>query len=202
MDFSVLIPTLAQYGAPLIAKLLETAAYATGGPLVGGVATLVLDAVAKAVGAPSSSPADIQATIQSDPAKAQAALPQVQSDHADLINAAISQAQIDEQNLESARTMEADLVKGGSVIAWGAPVVSVIAVMGFVVVSCLVFVGHGGDTVGGQQILGAMTVGWTTVLTYWLGSSKGSSDKTGALMSIAHAALGKSAPASAPRRAR
>lgn len=187
MDFTALIPTLEQYGAPLIAKLLTAAAYAAGGPLVGAVAGKILDAIASAIGAPSSDPAAIQTTIQADPTKAQAALQKVEAEHAAVIQAAISQAQIDEQNLENARAMQLQLVQNHSPLAWGAPIISAIAVGGFFVI-CGLMLFHVGDQAIAQGILGAMTVGWTTVLTYWCGSSKGSADKTNELATIARQA--------------
>ncbi len=191
MDFSALAPDLAQFGAPLIADLLTTAATVAGGPAVGAIVGLVTKAIAAALGAKSAAPADISDAIRADPDKAKAVLPRVEADHADLVASATAQAKVDFENTRDARAATAELAKSGSLIAWGAPAVSTIAVSGFVGVACIVLFGHGGESPGAQQILGAMTVGWTTVLTYWLGSSKGSADKTGELAAIARTALAR-----------
>lgn len=192
-DTAALAPlakTLERVGLPALATILGTVAPFPFNLLVGPA----LQAIGAALGidAPDDvTPETVRTRIEADPAAATAKLKPVEDAHAEAAEELRSRL----ADVADARAATTDLAKAGSVIAWGAPVVSVVAVAGFVLVACLVLFGHGGDTNGGQQILGAMTVGWTTVLTYWLGSSKGSADKTGELASLARAALGTGAPA-------
>ena len=196
--FAPLARTLERVGLPALATILGTVApfpfNLLAGPALGAIgAALGIDDPA------GVTPEAVQTRIEADPAGAAAKLKPVE----DANQAAVEELRSRLADVADARAATADLAKAGSAIAWGAPVVSVVAVAGFVLVACLILFGHGAESPGGQQILGAMTVGWTTVLTYWLGSSKGSADKTGELAALAHAALGRcgGSPAAAVRRA-
>ena len=133
----------------------------------------------------TADPAQVQAAAEADPAKADALKVRLEAETGQL------RAQL--ADVADARAMEAELVASGSRMAYGAPVVSVVATIGFVVAAVVVLLGGREVSAAGNQILGAMIVGWTTVLTYWLGSSKGSADKAAALGVIARRA-GRGAP--------
>ncbi len=195
MDFSILIPTLEQYGAPLIASLLTTAATMAGGPLLGGIVGTVLKAVAAELGAKSPVPADIQAQIEADPAKAKAVLPKLDSDHAGLIASARAQAELDLANIQNARETELRLVGEHSALAWGPPVISSIVVGAFSLVALVVVFRYGVESAVGQLIVGALIAKFGTVVDYYLGASKGSSDRVDQIVSMLHTAIGSPAGA-------
>ncbi len=190
MDFSTLIPTLERYGAPLIAGLLTTAATAAGGPLLGGIVGAVLKTLASELGAASSGPADIEAQIQADPEKAKAVLPKLDTDHAGLIASAKAQAELDLANIENARGAELNLVNAHSALAWGPPVVASIVVAAFCLVALVVVYRYGVESAVGQLIVGALIAKFGTVVDYYLGASKGSSDRVDQMVSMLHSAIG------------
>jgi Spy/CpxP family protein refolding chaperone len=82
----------------------------------------------------------------------------------------------------SARDQTAALAKIGSPIAWGAPVVSVVVLLTFAAVVLLAF---SGKATGSPDLLNVVlgTVGTmsTAVVSYWVGSSAGSAQKTNLL---------------------
>lgn len=201
MDFSTLIPTLERYGAPLIASLLTTAATAAGGPILGGIVGTLLKAVATELGAASAVPADIEARIAADPTKAQAVLPKVDSDHAGLIASAKAQAELDLANIQDARATEVQLVQAHSAMAWGPPVISCIVVGAFCLVALVVVYRYGIESAVGQLIVGALIAKFGTVVDYYLGASKGSSERVDQIVSMLHSAIG-SPPAAKPRQGR
>lgn len=207
MDFSVLAPTLARYGAPMIAELLDTAAGAVGGPLAGlavkGVTDFVLARLGTAFGTapdPAALAPAIEAAAQADPAGTATKLQSVQDDHADLIQRAMAQAQIDEANVESARANTLELVKAGSPVAWGSPVISTVVVVAFAAVAVVVFVKYGVDSAVGQLIAGALIAKFGTVVDYWLGSSKGSADRAADVQGMLRTAISNGVPTGAPSR--
>ena len=88
-------------------------------------------------------------------------------------------------------------------MAWGAPVVSVIATIGFFVTAWLATTSHTMDTPMGNLIMGGMLTGYSTVLAYWLGSSSAARRNGDAVRAIATAAAPRlSAPHLAAGRRR
>lgn len=84
-------------------------------------------------------------------------------------------------DVADAREQTVTLVQAGSVIAWGAPTVSIIVTLGFVTV-LLVWMMHPPSsdplTLTVLNILvGALGSSFTSVVSYWLGSSMGSKQK-------------------------
>lgn len=83
-------------------------------------------------------------------------------------------------NTKDARAMQKELAKAGHGTAWASSLVSLIIVIGFFVVLYMVF----NDTLepGNEKIayilIGTLGAGFSQVINYWLGSSKGSKDKT------------------------
>jgi hypothetical protein len=187
MDFSILAPTLARYGAPMIAELLDTAAGAVGGPLAGLAVTGVTNFVLNRLGAAFGVPADpatlapaIEAAAQSDPAGTQTKLQAVQDDHADLIQKAMAQAQIDEANVENARSTEIQRAVHGAWYERAAPLVlALVIVVGFFGIMALFALGKasGGDTI--MVVLATtMASAFGALVNYYFGSSIGSKAKT------------------------
>lgn len=127
-------------------------------------------------------PAAVQAKVDADPAGARDALAHVEEMHAD----AASEIQSYLSDVQNARATTVQLATAGSLVQWGAPVVSTIAVLGFGVVAVLVMLGHAGDTAAAQLVLGAMISGYSTVLAYWLGSSKGGTDRAEQIAAMLH----------------
>ena len=187
MDFSILVPTLARYGAPMIAELFETAATDMGGPLAGmavtGISNFVLSRLAQAFGTgedPAVLGPAIETAAQADPVATQAKLQQVQSDHEALIKQAMAQAAIDEQNVESARATEVQRALHGSLIERLAPLIlAAVIVIGFfgTVLTVLLLRLNTSDPI----IVYALTTqgaAFLALVGYYFGSSLGSKSKT------------------------
>jgi membrane protein DedA with SNARE-associated domain len=88
-------------------------------------------------------------------------------------------------DIQNARATTVKLVEAGSAISWGAPVVSVLVVAGFLaLVGGMMF-----RTVPDSQValvlFGSLSTAFGSVISYWLGSSAGSKDKDAMLASIA-----------------
>lgn len=90
-------------------------------------------------------------------------------------------------DVQSARQQTVDLAKAGSAIAWGAPLVSALAVLVFAGFVYLLFVRVLPPEMKDALMLLAGTAagGFTTTLAYWLGSSAGSASKDATLSAIA-----------------
>ena len=187
MDFSTLVPTLARYGAPMIAELFETAATATGGPLAGmavtGISNFVLARLASAFGAPEDPAAvstAIETAAQADPVATQAKLQTVQDDHSALIQQAMAQAQVDEANVENARSTEIARHATGTWYERAAPLVlGIIIVVGFFGIMLLFALGkaNSGDTIL-VVLASTMASAFGALVNYYFGSSIGSKTKT------------------------
>lgn len=188
MDLSILVPTLTRFGAPMLAELFETAATATGGPLAGmavtGISNFVLSKLGAAFNAPSDDPAAISQAVetaaQADPVATQAKLQQVQDDHASLIQQAITQAQIDEQNVENARATEVARHATGTWYERAAPLVlGIIIVIGFFGIMTLFGLGKASSSDTIMVVLATtMASAFGALVNYYFGSSIGSKTKT------------------------
>ncbi|TAJ97001.1 MAG: hypothetical protein EPO10_27950 [Reyranella sp.] len=166
-------------------------------PLLLGLAPTVAewilgDKTGKAVGKVTSIAQDILGTSDVDQIeRAVAADPNL----ALQFKQAVIQAAADEKRMEldalkaqladvqSARAQTVELAKAGSVIAWGAPVVSVIIAVGFFVMLYLIIrreIPEGSRDLA-NIMLGSLGSSFTGVVAYWVGSSAGSAQKTAAL---------------------
>ncbi len=187
MDFSSLVPTLARFGAPMIAELFETAATDVGGPLAGmavtGISNFVLSRLATAFGTaedPAAVSTAIETAAQADPVATQTKLQQVQDDHAALIQQAMAQAQIDEANVENARATDLARQVGGAWYERAAPLVlAVIIVIGFFGMIALFATGHASTNDAIMVMLATTLAGaFGALVNYYYGSSIGSKTKT------------------------
>jgi hypothetical protein len=92
-----------------------------------------------------------------------------------------TQLQADIANTAAAHSFERDLVQSGSPIMWAPPIVSVVVTVSFLAVVILLAYPQSGAAFKDNQLLnicvGALVAGFTTVISYWLGSSQGSRDK-------------------------
>lgn len=84
----------------------------------------------------------------------------------------------------NARQQNLELVKSGSIIAWGAPIVSAIVLTTFLVTLSFAFTSPSGAG-GHEQLInlmaGALTTMATAVVGYWVGTSASSAQKTNLL---------------------
>ena len=177
-DLSTLGPlagSLIKAGAPTLGSVVGTLVGGPFGTIAGGLAGNVLADIAGALGAPPDAPPEVIAkTIETDPDAAATRLQTLEDDYKTEIE--------DRQN---ARQQTVDLAKAGSEVAWGAPVVSVIATLGFFVTAWLGVTSHAFDTPMGNLIMGGMLTGYSTVLAYWLGSSSAARRNGDAIRAIA-----------------
>lgn len=172
----LLIPILTAL-APVLLPEVAKAALGTGetAQKVGEAAVSVVSAV---TGLPIETPADAEravATVQTDPAK----LAELYRQQGDQVVALL---RLDNEDRADARAQTVELAKAGSRISWGAPVVSVIVLVGFFSVMALLFVIPKEDMAERtfnllNMLFGALVLGFGQVTNYWLGSSAGSAAK-------------------------
>ena len=82
-------------------------------------------------------------------------------------------------DVASARSQTVELAKAGSAIAWGSPVVSVLAIVVFAGFVYMLFAKVVPEGMKEALLLlgGSAATGYGMVLSYWLGSSSGSAAK-------------------------
>ena len=92
-------------------------------------------------------------------------------------------------DVQSAREQTVKLAQSGSLIAWAAPIVSIMAVAVFCSMIYMLFTGTVPTELRDALMIlvGTSGSGYTAVLGYWLGSSAGSAQKTTALEKAAMA---------------
>ena len=90
-------------------------------------------------------------------------------------------------DVASARSQTVELAKVGSAIAWGSPIVSVLAICVFGGFVYMLFASAVPEGMKEALLLlgGSAATGYGMVLSYWLGSSSGSAQKTAALEKVA-----------------
>ena len=169
MDIAKLGLDLAKLGAPILATVL-------GGP-AGTLTTAVIGALAEALGT-DPTPEAVAKGIQTNPKAAEIVRAVEQNNGQDLLAEILKDRQ-------DARATTIKLVEQGSAIAWGAPVISVLVVLGFIgMVTALLF-----RTVPDNQVslilFGTLSTAFGSVISYWLGSSAGSAKKDTLLADIA-----------------
>lgn len=169
-----LIAALTKAGAPILGTLI-------GGP-VGTIAGAAIGALAEALGT-SATPDAVKTAIETQPGAA-AIVQQVEADKAPSLNADLEAILRDRQ---SARDQTLALLDKGSAMAWGAPVVSIVVILGFVGLSFLAMkpesAGIRSDVA--LYLLGAWQSLATAVVGYWIGSSAGSASKDAAIKHMA-----------------
>ena len=90
---------------------------------------------------------------------------------------------LDTEDRASARTAQVKLAEAGSSSAWTAPLVSLVVTVGFFFMLYVIMTTETQINDVAYIMLGTLAGGFTQVLNYFLGSSKGSSDKTALIAS-------------------
>lgn len=179
MDWSALTPLIAS-AAPTIGGLLGGFIPFPGGSILGQVAGKV---VAEALGVPPTPEAVKEAIETRDPVVVQSQLSQ-----ADVrMQAEVEKLKAELDDVQDARSTTVKLAEAKSPIAWGAPVVSVVVVLGFVIFTVIAMRPNmvGADQSVTIYLLAAWQGLATSAAGYWLGSSAGSKDKTDTINALA-----------------
>ena len=161
IDWQSIAGDVVKAGAPTIGGIL-------GGPAGGALGGLIGNLLGSALGVPAD-PQSVSNAIQNDPTAA-AKIQAVEDAHKTALDVAAA-------DLQSARSQTVELAKAGSSIAWGAPVVSAIGIVGFVTTSWIVLFHGAPDTASAQGIISTTRDIAIYVVSYWLGSSFGSRAK-------------------------
>jgi len=178
---------------PLLLGLAPTVASWIMGDKAGVAAAKITGIAQDILG--TSDAAGIERAISADPNLALQFKMAVLQAEADARN---HEAQMNRQALEelnsriadvaSARSQTVELAKAGSAIAWGSPIVSVLAIVVFAGFVYMLFVAKTIPEGMKEALLllgGSAATGYGMVLSYWLGSSSGSAQKTAALEKVA-----------------
>lgn len=167
--FPLLISLAGQFGPSLTGMLL--------GQQAGNVATTVVKVAKEVFG--SDDPEAIAAAAKANPDLTALYIERVKADTEQFKAALV--------DVEGARNQTVDLVNAGSVIAWGAPTVSVIVVIGFVTLMSLWLFHPPTSDPALLSVLnimvGTLASAFGAVVQYWLGSSAGSKQKDDSLSS-------------------
>lgn len=181
MDWSALVPLVAS-AAPTIGSLLGGLIPFPGGAILGKVAG---DVLAQALGVPATPEAVNTAITTGDPAVIQAKLSEAET----RIQAEVERHKADLADVADARNTNLELMKAGSVIAWGPVVISVLVTVGFIgCVFALMILKIDFSNTSGQAFLiltGVLSQAFAQVTGYWLGSSAGSVDKSAQIAALA-----------------
>ena len=179
MDWSAVTPLIAN-AAPTIGGLLGGLIPFPGGAILGQVAGKVL---AEALGVTPTPEAVKNAIETGDQDVVQAKLSEAET----RMQTEVEKFKAALEDVQSARAATGALAGLGSRIAWGAPVVSVVVMVGFMILS---FIAMKPDLTGVRSdvtlfLLGAWSGYAGAVVTYWLGSSAGSNDKNAQIAALA-----------------
>lgn len=181
MDWSALTPLIAG-AAPTIGGLLGGLIPFPGGAILGQVAGKVL---AEALGVPPTPEAVKEAIETRDTAEVQSRLSEAEV----RMRTEVERFKAQLEDVQDARGTTVKLAETGSPIAWGAPVVSVLVVVGFFSCVMMLFVVKMDIPPNVAQLLnvlfGTLVGGFLQVCNYWLGSSAGSKDKTDTIAAMA-----------------
>ena len=162
----LLVQLAGQFGPTLTNMLL--------GPKAIDVITTATKVAATVFG--TTDPAGIQQAIANNPALAQVYLAQIQAETEQFKDALADVA--------SARAQTVTLAQVGSPIAWGAPVVSVVVVTGFLAIVIIFMMIMTQKLSVDSSVMGTLGVlfgylgaSFQQVVGYWVGSSAGSASK-------------------------
>ncbi len=171
---SALTGALKQVGGTILGGLI-------GGPAGAAIAPVIIGALADALGA-DKTPEAVTKAITDNPDLAGPVVQRVEANQA----AAFRELELRLSDVQNARAQTIQLVQAGSAMAWGAPVVSVIILTGFIGLSFLAMkpesAGIRADVA--LYLLGAWQSLATAVVVYWVGSSAGSAAKDQRLAQI------------------
>ena len=175
---------------PLALSIVPELIKMIAGDKAGDVATTVANVVQEVTGTPDA--VEAQRKLAADPALAgqlRIRLAEIALETQKAMDSAAEQKRQAElaaqqkalENTQGARNTMVDLVKSGSSVAWGAPVVSVIVTVGFFGILLVLIMTDKAFPAELTSIInitvGALAAAFATVVNFWLGSSQGSRDK-------------------------
>ncbi len=172
MDWSA-VGSLIGPMAPTIGSILGGFIPFPGGAVLGSLAGKM---VASALGVPPTPEAVHEAVTTGDPDIIKAKLAAADSE----MNAEVEKHKADLADVADARSTNLELMKAGSKISYAPAIVSGIVLIGFMILS---FIAMKPDLTGVRTdvtlfLLGAWSGYAGAVVTYWLGSSAGSTEKS------------------------
>ena len=175
---------------PLIGQASSAIATMLGTPLAGNILSKAGEIAGRIFG--TTDAGQIQLQIEQDKSKLERFRIELEE--------ATKQEQQYYADIQSARQQTVELAKSGSLISWGAPLVSALVTLGFFAV-LFVFMRFQLDMNEFQKnilliLIGALGAGFQQTLNYWLGSSRQSKDKDVILASMATSAMRDTVPAS------
>ena len=135
----------------------------------------------------TSDAAGIERAIAADPNLALQFKMAVMQAEADARRQEFDTLQAQLADVQSARNQTVKLAEAGSVIAWGAPIISILITVGFFAMLYVVIrqeIPESSQTLA-NIMLGSLGTSFTAVVGYWVGSSAGSAQKTNALEKLA-----------------
>lgn len=189
MDWSALLPIIGQ-AAPTIGSLLGGLIPFPGGAILGQVAGKL---VGEALGVAPTPEAVSAAIATQDPAMVTAKLSEAEAK----MNAEVEKFRIQLADVADARSTTVQYVQAGSPLSWGAVIVSIVVMAGFIGIS---FLAMKPDLAGVDKsvtlfLLGAWSGYAGGVITFWIGSSAGSADKSAQIAAMAGTAANVAAKA-------
>lgn len=185
MDWSA-VGSLVAPMAPTIGGLLGGLIPFPGGAILGSMAGKM---VASALGVAATPEAVHDAVTTGDPDVIKAKLASADAE----MSAEVEKHKADLADVQDARRINLELEKAGSKISYAPAVVSAIVLIGFMILS---FIAMKPDLTGVRTdvtlfLLGAWSGYAGAVVTYWLGSSSSSSEKSAQIERMASAAVSK-----------
>ena len=161
----------------LATSLLPSLARLLIGDTAGAAAETIITAAKEIFG--TTDTAAIESKIAADPALKDQFIARLQADTEEL--------RLRLADTQNARAQTVELARAGSSIAWGAPIVSLIIVTGFigVMVTWMFFppTGNAAALAVLNNLVGFLGFGFSSVCNYWLGSSASSAAKDASMRS-------------------
>ena len=170
---------------PLLLGLAPTVASWIMGDKTGAAVSKITGIAQDLLG--TSDAAGIERAIAADPNLALQFKMAVMQAEADARRQEFDTLQAQLADVQSARNQTVKLAEAGSVIAWGAPIISILITVGFFVMLYVVIrqeIPESSQTLA-NIMLGSLGTSFTAVVGYWVGSSAGSAQKTNALEKLA-----------------
>ncbi|CAB4145957.1 hypothetical protein UFOVP1204_30 [uncultured Caudovirales phage] len=185
-DWSKIAGPLTQAGGVILGGLIGGPAGAMFGPAIGGV-------VAQSLGVDADP--DVVAGELAKPGAA-GKVASVEATHADGFKS-IEEAYL--ADVQNARNQTLELVKADSKIAWSAPIISIIVILGFLAAVAAVLTRSVQESQIAVLLIGSLATKFSDVVSFWIGSSKGSADKTATIKQMLRQTAAEPAPTK-PRR--
>jgi len=170
---------------PLLLQLAGAFGPTLGGMIAGKKGGDVIKTVTEVAGKVfgSTDPNAIAQAVKDNPALAQYYIEKVKAE--------TEQYKDTLADVQSARAQTIQLAQANSVIAWGAPVVSIVIVVSFIALLTIWIFHPPTDSPSFALLVGALSAGFGAVWQYWLGSSAGSEKKDAILGSALFTAQSK-----------